>query len=137
MSGEIIDRHFNRMPPPKLFQMLHQKASLQSIWVVEIDFGPLFGREVTAIPVIGIVLNISDLITPDPIQDSLRDRRLARTCTPGHTDDNWFASAMSHSIALPGSEPLPLLPPLHHLCRSYVIQDAVSIFIAFNRWASC
>jgi hypothetical protein len=100
MGGEIVDRDLNRTPILKHPQMLYQKLGLQSIRVVEIDFSPLFEGEMTAVLVIGIVLNIGDFITSNPIQDSLRDRCLARTRASGHTDDNGFPYAMFHSIVL-------------------------------------
>ena len=74
---EIVNGHFHRPPFPQRANILDQEIGFERMRVVEVHFGPLGWRQTAQVFVVGIVLQVRDLIGADALQDGLCNRGLA------------------------------------------------------------
>jgi hypothetical protein len=87
MRDVIVDRHLDRKASAKLGQMLGQKRAVQRAGVVVVDRRPLLHAQLTAIPIVGVVLDDHTAIQGHGRGQLLGNRGLARPGASGNADD--------------------------------------------------
>ena len=62
--------------------MLYHQSTVEGVWVIEIHLTPLVFREMAQVMVVAIVLQVSDQVGADQIDDRSSNRRFPEPVPP-------------------------------------------------------
>ena len=69
---KIVHRQFDRLSSAQRFQMLDHQVGLEGVGMIVVDPHALFKRQIAAIAIVRIVLNVGDAIATNAFKDRLR-----------------------------------------------------------------
>src|SRR5690606_9479670 len=92
MAGEVVDRHFHGPALAKRLHVLDEQVGLERVGMVVVERGPLFEPQIVARTIVPVVLDQTDLVVAEALDDPADDSRLAGAGPAGDANDEGFHS---------------------------------------------
>lgn len=96
VRDEIVVRPLDAPPSQQRVEVLDQQGVVETVWMVVVDAGALLGRQIGAVAVVGVVLDVDDVFAAKLGDDGARDGGLSRAGSARDSDHQGLGRGTTH-----------------------------------------